>query len=244
MRRALVTGGTRGIGLAIAHKLARDGFDVLATYAHDAQGAQAAVTSAQAAGLQIAALACDVSDPQAWRALSGDFAVLVHCAGFARDKLLLTMPPADFDDVLAVHLRGAYLGTQAVLRGMIANRLGRIVFISSPTAVLGRRGQTNYGAAKAGLGGLMRSLIHEVSRFGITVNCVSAGLVDTALTAELPAAVRSELLGSIPMQRPGRAEEIAALVAFLASNQAGYISGQCIAVDGGLDALSAASEAW
>lgn len=244
MRRALVTGGTRGIGLSIAQRLARDGFEVLVTYAHDADGAQRAVTEAQAGGLALQAAACDVGDPEAWRAIGGDFAVLVHAAGFARDRLLLTMAPADFDAVLGVHLRGAYLATQAVLRGMIANRGGRILFISSPTAVLGRRGQTNYGAAKAGLGGLMASLVHEVSRFGITVNCVSAGLVDTALTAELPENIRAELIGSIPMGRAGRADEIAGLVAFLASEQAGYISGQALAADGGLDALSAAAEAW
>lgn len=244
MRRALVTGGTRGIGLSIAQRLARDGFEVLVTYAHDADAAERAVTQAQASGLAVKAARCDVGDPEAWRAIAGDFAVLVHAAGFARDRLLLTMAPADFDAVLGVHLRGAYLATQAVLRGMIANRGGRILFISSPTAVLGRRGQTNYGAAKAGLGGLMRSLVHEISRFGITVNCVSAGLVDTALTAELPESIRAELIGSIPMGRPGQPDEIAGLVAFLASEEAGYISGQALAADGGLDALSAAAEAW
>jgi 3-oxoacyl-[acyl-carrier protein] reductase len=154
------------------------------------------------------------------------------------------MPAADLDDVLAVHLRGAYLASQAVLRGMIGNRWGRIVLISSPTATLGRRGQTSYGAAKAGLGGLMRSLLLEVSRFRVTVNCLSAGLVDTALSAELPEALRRELVAGIPMQRPGRPAEIAAAVSFLASEVAGYISGQTLAVDGGLDVLSATAEAW
>lgn len=259
MRRALVTGGSRGIGLAIAQKLARDGLEVLVTYAHDAAGADAAVRQAQAEGLAVSAVSCDASDPSSWQALfqaggplagtaagreAKDALILVHAAGYTRDRLLMTMPPGDFDEVLAVHLRGGFLAAQAVLRGMIAARFGRIIFITSPTATLGRRGQTNYGAAKAGLAGLMRSLVWEVSRFRITVNCVTAGFIETALTAELPEAVRSELLASVPMQRPGSPAEIAALVSFLASERASYITGQTLAADGGLDALCATSDAW
>lgn len=247
MRRALVTGGSRGIGLAIARRLAQSGLAVVVTYAHDAAGAEAAVQAAQADGLALTAMRCDVNSPADWQALfargtplyEDGIAVLCHAAGFTRDKLLMTMPPADFDDVLGVHLRGGFLAAQAVMRGMIAARSGRMVFITSPTATLGRRGQCNYGAAKAGLSGLMRSLVWEVSRFQITVNCVCAGLVETALTDELPAAVRTELLAGIPQGRAGRAEEIAALVAFLASDNAAYITGQTLAVDGGLTALHA-----
>jgi 3-oxoacyl-[acyl-carrier protein] reductase len=163
--------------------------------------------------------------------------VLVHAAGFSRDKLLMTMPPQDFDDVIGVHLRGGYLAAQAVMKGMIAARGGRMIFLTSPSATLGRRGQTNYGAAKAGLTGLMRSLMWEVSRFQITVNCVCAGLVDTAMTADLPETVRASLLSGIPLGRAGRAEEVAALVAYLASDSANYITGQSLAADGGLEII-------
>lgn len=247
-RRALVTGGSRGIGLSIARALAADGLDVIVTYGRDAEGAQASVAAAAEQGLQLSAVQADAADPAAWDALFArggplqlaeqGVQVLVHAAGFTRDGLLMTQATADFDAVLAVHLRGAYLATRAALRGMIAARFGRVIFLSSPTAVLGRRGQCNYGAAKAGLMGLTRSLITEVSRFQITVNCVSAGLIDTALTADLPEAVRQSLLSAVPMGRSGRVEEVAGLVRYLCSERAGYVTGQHLAADGGLDTLA------
>lgn len=247
-RRALVTGGSRGIGLAIARDLARDGLEVLVTYGRDRDAAQAAVVAAAAEGLPITAVQADAANAACWDALfardgehrlaEDGVQVLVHAAGFTRDGLLMTQAPADFDAVHAVHLRGAYLATRAALRGMIAARWGRVIFLSSPTAVLGRRGQCSYGAAKAGLLGLVRSLIAEVSRFQITANCVSAGLIDTALTADLPETVRQSLLSAVPMGRSGQVEEVAALVRFLVSEHAGYITGQHIAADGGLDTLA------
>jgi len=245
MKLALVTGGTRGIGLAVARRLAADGMAVTVTYAHDAAEAASAVALAAAEGLALAAVRCDAASAADWQALrqpggaldGQDVAVLVHAAGFARDKLAMTMPMVDFDEVLGVHLRGGFLAAQAVMKGMIAARQGRIIFVCSPTAWLGRRGQTAYGAAKAGLYGLCRSLMHELGRFQITCNCVSAGLVDTALTAELPESVKGELLRSIPMGRAGTASEVAELVGFLASKQAAYLTGQWLAADGGLDAL-------
>lgn len=246
MKLALVTGGTRGIGLAVARLLAAQGMAVTVTYAHDAEAAEQTVAQAQAEGLSLSALRCDAGSAADWRTLSqpGGFldgksvSVLVHAAGFTRDKLAMTMPAQDFDDVLGVHLRGGFLAAQAVMKGMIAARNGRIVFICSPTAWLGRRGQTAYGAAKAGLYGLTQSLVQELSRFQITCNCVSAGLVDTSLTAELPESVRADLLSAIPMGRAGTAAEVAELVGFLASKQSAYITGQWLAVDGGLDALA------
>lgn len=250
-RRALVTGGSRGIGLSIARALARDGLDVIVSYAHDAVAANAAVAQARSEGLALSCVRCDAANAADWDALfarggSSDLAnlaeqgvqVLVHAAGFTRDGLLMTQAPTDFDAVHGVHLRGAYLASRACLRGMIGGRFGRIVYISSPTAVLGRRGQCSYGSAKAGLSGLMRSLIQEVSRFQITVNCVSAGLIDTALTGELSPEVYQSLLSGIPMGRAGQADEVAALVGFLVSAAGGYVTGQHLAVDGGLDMLA------
>lgn len=236
-----MTGGTRGIGLAIACRLARQGFAVTATYAHDPTAAESAVAAARAQGLSLSAVRCDAASRADWQALFArgtplyeGVSVLVHAAGFTRDRLLLTMSEEDFDAVVDVHLKGAFLAAQAALRPMIAARAGRLIFLTSPTAALGRPGQTNYGAAKAGLEGLMRSLVHEVSRFGITVNCVRAGLVETALLGDVAQDVKQKLLAGVPLGRMGTAEEIAAGVAFLASEQASYITGQVLAVDGGL----------
>jgi len=239
MRRALVTGGTKGIGLAIARALAARGHEVVAAYASDDQAARTAEAALQAEQLSYRAVRCDVASAAALEALfavEGErgFDVLVHAAGFARDKLMLMMPERDFDDVVAVHLKGGYLASKHALKAMIARKWGRVVHVVSPTALLGRIGQTNYGAAKAGLIGLTRSLAREVARFGITVNCLCAGFVETAMTASLPEKTRAELIGAIPLGRAGRAEEIAAAAEWLCSDGARYVTGTVLGVDGGL----------
>jgi 3-oxoacyl-[acyl-carrier protein] reductase len=234
-----VTGGTRGIGLAIVQRLLADGLAVVATYARDEGAADEARAAARVHGWPLSVVRCDAGSPAAVERLfasddGGPLDVLVHAAGFTRDRFLMFLPDRDLDDLLAVHLTGAFLASRHALPAMLAARWGRIVYLVSASALLGRPGQTNYAAAKASLIGLCRALAREVGAAGVTVNCVSAGLVETRLTADLSPEIRDELIAAIPLGRPGRPEEIAAVVGFLCSERAGYITGQVIGADGGL----------
>jgi len=160
--------------------------------------------------------------------------ILVNNAGIREDNILLRMKDAEFDEVLDTNLKGAYLCTRAVLRGMVRARWGRIVNISSVVGLIGNAGQANYAASKAGLIGFTKSVAREVANRGITANAVAPGFVHTELTEELPENIKEEILGQIPTGRFGEAEEIAEVVAFLASSSAAYITGQTITVDGGM----------
>jgi 3-oxoacyl-[acyl-carrier protein] reductase len=228
-RSALVTGGNRGIGLAIARRLAADGDKVMIT----------SRSGDDVEGLSVAQ--CDVRDPAsvdaaftAAEAAHGPVEVLVANAGITRDQLLALMSEDDFGAVLDTNLTGAYRVAKRAVRGMIRMRRGRIVFISSVVGLLGSGGQANYAASKAGLVGMARSLARELGTRSITVNVVAPGFVDTDMTAALPEDRKAGILASVPLGRLASADEVAAAVAFLASADAGYITGAIIPVDGGL----------
>ncbi len=240
-RVALVTGASRGIGRSIAVLLAARGYHVAVNYASRAAAAAEVVEAIEDSGGQAVAVAADVSDADQVGAMFatveerlGAVEVLVNNAGITRDGLLLRMKPAAWDEVLATDLRSVYLCSRAGLRGMVKAKWGRIISIGSVSGVAGNAGQSNYAAAKAGLIGFSKSLAKEVGSRGITVNVVAPGFIETDLTVSLADTAAERLLGNISLGRFGRPEEIASIVGYLASDEAGYITGQTIVVDGGL----------
>ncbi len=237
---ALVTGASRGIGAAIARALARDGWSVGVNYRTDKERAETVVESIERDGGRAKALAADVCDPDAPEALFGQLEeafggpvlTLVNNAGISRDDLTPSMGDEEWSSVIETDLTAAFRLTRRALRPMLRARSGRIVNISSVVGLRANPGQANYAAAKAGLLALTKTVAVEVARRGITVNAVAPGWIDTEMTAE----VSKELLAAVPARRAGTPEEVAACVRFLASEEASYVTGAVLSVDGGLAA--------
>lgn len=237
---ALVTGASRGIGRAIAHALAQPDRLVIGTATTEA-GAAAITQHLAEAGLAGQGICLDVTDQASTETVikhilqtHGPIQILVNNAGITRDNLLLRMSPEQWDTVLNTNLSALYRLSKACLRPMMKLKTGRIINIASIVGSSGNAGQTNYAAAKAGMLGFTRSLACEVASRGVTVNAVAPGFIDTDMTRTLPDEQRTRLLASIPLARLGQPEEIAATVAFLASEPAGYITGETIQVNGGM----------
>ena len=237
---ALITGASRGIGAAIALALGEQGATVIGTATSDS-GATFITSAFATANIKGEGMALNVNDAAqveaTLKAISekyGDVSILVNNAGITRDTLLMRMKDDDWDAVISTNLTSVFRMSQAVLRPMMKARTGRIISISSVVGHMGNAGQTNYAAAKAGMTGFTKSLAAEVGSRGITVNCVAPGFIDTDMTAELSEDITNKMLARIPAGRLGNVKEIAATVAFLASPNAAYITGETIHVNGGM----------
>jgi len=237
---AIVTGGTRGIGRAVAQCLAEDGASVVVS-GLDATRLDTATKELEGLGVAVLGVVADVARREDAERLVDQtkerFAridVLVNNAGITRDALLVRMKDEDWDRVLDVNLRGAFLMTRAVAKVMMRQKAGRIINIASTAGAMGNPGQANYSAAKAGLIGLTKSVARELSRWGILVNAVAPGLIDTDMAAAMPAEAREALLAQVPLGRIGSGREVADVVRFLAGEGAAYVTGQVLHVNGGL----------
>ncbi|WP_345575389.1 3-oxoacyl-[acyl-carrier-protein] reductase [Streptomyces prasinosporus] len=238
---ALVTGGSRGIGRAVATRLAQDGFDVAICYRSDESAAEQVAKEIRAAGRRALIRRVDVADRVGVRAFVtdvesglGPVSAVVTSAGITRDRPLALMQDDEWDSVLRTNLDGTYNLLRSVVRSMIRRRAGTVVTLSSVAGVVGNAGQTNYSASKAGIIGLTQALAKEFGRYGVRANAVAPGFIDTEMVAGVPETVAKDALGRIPLARFGAPEEVASLVSYLVSPQAAYITGQVVRIDGGM----------
>ena len=240
-RIALVTGGSRGIGRAIAERLAADGHQVAVNYTANKEAADATVEAITGAGGKAIAVQADVGDPEAAAAMFesiteqlGPVEILVNNAGITRDDLILRMGLEDWDDVIETNLRSVYLATKTALRSMLRGKWGRVISISSVSGISGNPGQANYAASKAGIIGFTKSVAREVGSRGITVNAVAPGFIETDMTEALGEDIKAAAEERIALGRLGQPEEVAAAVGYLSSDEAAYVTGHTLVVDGGI----------
>lgn len=240
-KTVLITGGSRGIGRAIALAFAEEGTNVIINYTSDEENAKDVIKEIEKFGVKGLAVRANISKAEEVNSMfdkiKEDFDmidILINNAGITRDSLFIGMKEKDWDEVIEVNLKGMFLCTKAVIRKMLRQKYGRIVNISSVVGVIGNPGQANYCASKAGVIGLTKSLAREVASRNITVNAIAPGFIKTDMTDALPEDIKESVMGTIPMGRYGNPEDIANIAVFLSSGKAGYITGQIIHIDGGM----------
>ncbi|MHC4423308.1 MAG: 3-oxoacyl-[acyl-carrier-protein] reductase [Planctomycetota bacterium] len=239
-RLAVVTGAARGIGRAVVLELLKQG-RVVAGLDINAEQLGELENVVKEAGFSVVTKCVDVTDTAAFtetlQSLASEYGgigILVNNAGITRDKLILQMSDEDFDKVVAVNLRAAFIATRIAARSMVRNKFGRIISLSSVAGVIGNAGQSNYAASKAGLIGMTKSVARELARKNVTANCIAPGFIVTEMTDKLPEPVKEAVKQIIPLRRFGSVDDVAKAIAFFASNEAGYITGQVLCVDGGM----------